>query len=47
MNFGSRGQKPGQFWLPTGLFIGRDNRIFVADSYNSRIQIFEYAGRTQ
>ncbi len=39
-NFGTRGREPGQFWLPSGLFIA-DNKIYVADSYNSRVQVFE------
>ena len=33
--------KEGEFWLPNGLFIDKNNRIYVADTYNSRIQIFQ------
>jgi hypothetical protein len=39
---GARGGAPGEFWLPTGIFIERD-MIYVADSYNSRVQVFRHA----
>jgi len=39
MVFGSRGNAPGQFWLPAGLAISGE-RIYVADAYNQRIQVF-------
>jgi hypothetical protein len=41
MAFGQEGNGPGQFWLPAGIFIDDRNRIYVADSYNKRIQIFD------
>ncbi len=41
--FGGEGIGAGLFWLPAGVFIA-ENRIFVADSYNRRIQVFEYLG---
>ena len=41
MGFGERGTRPGQFWLPNGLFIDPQDRVYVADSYNQRIVIFE------
>ena len=28
--------------MPSGIFIDRDDMIYVADSYNRRIQIFRY-----
>lgn len=43
MVFGSRGREPGQFWLPSGLAIDGD-RIYVADSYNQRVQVFRFLG---
>lgn len=43
--FGGQGARVGKFWLPTGLFIARD-RIYVADSYNRRIQVFEFLGES-
>ena len=42
LNFGEEGHRPGQFWLPTGIFIDRRDRIIVADGYNRRIQLFQY-----
>lgn len=43
LGFGTRGVQPGQFWLPSGLTISGD-RIYVADSYNRRVQVFRYLG---
>ena len=41
MAFGQEGTRPGQFWLPAGVFVDGRDRIYVADSFNKRIQIFE------
>ena len=40
---GERGQDRGEFWLPTGIFID-DDLIYVADTYNQRIQVFRFIG---
>lgn len=41
LNFGGSGSEPGQFWLPAGLAYDlKDNLLFVADSYNRRVQVF-------
>jgi len=42
--FGNRGALPGEFQLPAGLFIDHDDRIFVVDSFNRRVQEFRYFG---
>jgi sugar lactone lactonase YvrE len=48
MDLGQEGTRPGEFWLPAGICIdppsrqGDANRIYVADSYNRRIQVFDY-----
>jgi sugar lactone lactonase YvrE len=42
--FGKRGTAAGQFQLPTGLFIDRNDRIYVADSLNRRVQVYHYWG---
>jgi DNA-binding beta-propeller fold protein YncE len=42
--FGNRGTGLGEFQLPAGLFIDHDDRIFVVDSFNRRVQIFHYYG---
>jgi sugar lactone lactonase YvrE len=39
--FGGSGSSAGQFWLPTGIAIAND-RVYVADSANRRLEIFEY-----
>lgn len=43
---GAQGQAPGEFWLPNGIYIDPDEggRIYVADTYNRRIQILRYLG---
>lgn len=43
---GARGHQPGEFWLPTGLFIDREDgdRIYIADSFNHRVQVLRYVG---
>lgn len=38
---GGAGSEPGQFWLPAGLaFDPAENLLFVADSFNCRVQVF-------
>lgn len=41
--FGDPGHGRGDLWLPAGVFIAGD-QIFVADSQNRRVQVFEYLG---
>ena len=41
--FGGMGSNRGQFRLPAGIFI-LGNRIFVTDTQNRRVQVFEYLG---
>ena len=40
--FGKLGIGQGQFNVPEGLFIDSKDRLIVADSYNYRIQMFQY-----
>jgi DNA-binding beta-propeller fold protein YncE len=42
--FGKTGTNFGEFQLPAGLFIDHNDRIFVVDSYNHRVQVFHYFG---
>jgi DNA-binding beta-propeller fold protein YncE len=42
--FGSVGSGPGQFDLIHGIAVDRDNRIYVSDRLNHRVQIFDEAG---
>lgn len=39
--WGQAGIQPGSFSLPAGVFVDSQNRLFVADSYNSRIQVYQ------
>ena len=43
--FGSHGTANGRFADPWGVAIGRAGRIYVADSSNNRIQVFNRRGR--
>ncbi|MBD5803522.1 NHL repeat protein [Azoarcus sp. Aa7] len=43
LSLGGQGQGAGEFWLPAGLFIDGE-RIYVADSYNGRVQVLRYVG---
>ncbi len=45
LEFGHAGRGPGEFSRAEGLAVGPDDRIFVADSCNHRIQIFSREGR--
>ena len=37
---GGAGAAPGQFQMPVGLAVGPDNRLYVLDSGNARVQVF-------
>jgi DNA-binding beta-propeller fold protein YncE len=43
-SFGEPGHGPGQFYLPHGVAVDRDGRIYVADRENNRVQVFESNG---
>lgn len=42
--FGKPGRGPEEFQLVAGLFIDKNDRIFVVDSMNRRMQVFHYFG---
>jgi hypothetical protein len=42
--FGQLGTAPGDFQLPTGLRIDDQDRIYVVDSFNKRVQVYHYFG---
>ena len=42
--FGTHGNEKGEFCYPCGLTLYRNESIYIADTYNSRIQIFSTAG---
>jgi sugar lactone lactonase YvrE len=41
--FGAKGTHAGEFQLPSGLFINHDDKVYVVDSFNKRIQVFQFA----
>lgn len=39
---GGLGQRPGDFQVPGGIYIDKEDHIFVADQMNGRIQVFQF-----
>jgi hypothetical protein len=44
MAIGGNGEAPGNFHLPGGVWTDSRNRIFVADTLNSRVSVFQFLG---
>ena len=40
-SFGQNGKRAGEFAGPEGLWIDSTNRLYVADSGNGRVQLFQ------
>jgi hypothetical protein len=45
LNVGKSGFGPGEFALPSGLAIGPENQIYIADAFNHRVQVLKYVGQ--
>lgn len=45
LQWGGHGSSPGQFIRPQGLVVDKQDRIWVADACNHRIQVFEVDGQ--
>jgi hypothetical protein len=41
---GEGGIQPGQFSVPAGIAVDNDDRIYVVDQLNARVQVFQYLG---
>jgi DNA-binding beta-propeller fold protein YncE len=44
--YGESGTGPGQLWLPTGITIA-DDKVYVADTANRRVQVYQYLKERQ
>jgi hypothetical protein len=44
--FGGRGTIPGLMQNPTALFIDKNNRIYVGDNMNHRVNIYQLVNTT-
>ena len=44
MSIGGNGKEHGQFYLPAGIWTDRRDRVYVADMFNGRVEIFQYLG---
>jgi hypothetical protein len=44
-SWGTPGDGPGEFHVPHGIAVDRDGTVYVADRENSRIQLFDPAGK--
>lgn len=43
ISIGEKGKSPGQFHYPTDVHLAHD-KIYVADAYNNRVQVFDLSG---
>jgi hypothetical protein len=39
---GHTGRDAGGMDLPSGLYVDQQDRIYVADTFNKRVQVFQY-----
>lgn len=45
MDWGSKGDRPGEFDTPHGIAIDAQGRIYVADRANARVEVFDGGGK--
>jgi len=45
LSFGKEGKEPGQFWFPNAALADSEGRIYVSDSNNGRLQVFDADGK--
>lgn len=44
-SFGGAGSEPGKLFGPQGIAIDREGRVFVAEQFNARVQVFDGEGK--
>jgi len=44
-NFGRRGEGDGEFNFPTNIFLDNKNKVYVTDTMNFRVQVFDENGK--
>ena len=44
MGIGGAGRDTGKFYLPAGVWVDGQDRVFVADTMNGRVVLFQYLG---
>jgi hypothetical protein len=44
MPLGGTGKEIGQFYLPSGVWVDKNDKIYVADMFNGRVVVFQYLG---
>jgi hypothetical protein len=44
LGVGGQGHAPGEFWLPTGIWVTDNDTLYIADSHNQRVQVLRYIG---
>jgi DNA-binding beta-propeller fold protein YncE len=44
MPLGGTGYGAGEFYLPSGLWIGPRDRLYIADMMNGRVSVFQFLG---
>jgi hypothetical protein len=45
LTIGGRGAGQGEFWLPSGIFIDDSDKMYVCDTFNQRLQIFQITSK--
>jgi len=46
-SFGRNGMEVGEFNSPAGLFVDGENRLYVADTNNGRVQVFQLSHKSE
>ena len=47
LGLGGSGKGAGEFYLPSGVWIDRQDQIYIADMYNGRVTVLKFLGAQQ